>query len=48
MEYITKTAGVGDTEAGIGKVTGEINTIIYAHDTTLIVENKDYMIELIK
>jgi hypothetical protein len=43
-EYKTKTAGICDMEAGIRKVTRKINTITYAHVTTLLVENKDDMI----
>jgi len=33
---------------GIWKVTWKINTLTYADDTTLLVENKDDMIALIK
>jgi len=35
-------------EAGMGKVTWKINTLTHADDTTLLLENKDDMIELIK
>jgi len=47
-EYIIKMGGIGNMVTGIRKVTCKINTITHTDDTTLLVESKDDMIELIK
>jgi hypothetical protein len=46
--YIIKTEGIGNMDAGIRKVTYKINTVTNTDDITLLVENNDVMIQLIK
>jgi hypothetical protein len=47
-EHIISTAGLEDIEAGV-KIGGrKINNLRYADDTTLLAENKDDMVQLIK
>jgi hypothetical protein len=46
-ENIIRTAGLEDMEAGV-KIGGRIINIRYAGDTTLLVENKEDVVKLIK
>jgi hypothetical protein len=47
-EHIIRTAGLEDIEAGV-KIGGQkINNLQYADDTTLLAENKDNTVQLIK
>ena len=39
-EYIIRNAGLEEAQAGI-KISGRINNLRYADDTTLMVENKE-------
>jgi hypothetical protein len=45
IEYIIKTGGVVNMEAGVEKLTRKINTTAHAADTTLLVENNDEISE---
>ena len=46
-EYITRNAGLDETQAGI-KITRNINNLRYADDTTLMAENEELKSLLMK
>ena len=46
-EYIRRTAGLEDTQAGIKTVGRIINNLRYTNDTTLIAESKEQLKSLL-
>ena len=46
-EYITKNAGLDETQAGIKIAGRNINNLGYAHDTTLMAESEEELKSLL-